>query len=66
MMLPPQRILLEELHDWRIRPERLDQLDLRIRRIDKADSNPLRGQVERIMHHRGFHPFAVQRDGGFD
>src|SRR6478672_2060413 len=46
MVLPAERIALEELHDRRVLAQRLDQLDLRIGRVDEADADALRGEVE--------------------
>src|SRR6476659_10385333 len=46
MVLAAERIALEELHDRRVLAQRLDQLDLRIGRVDEADADALRGEVE--------------------
>src|SRR5689334_4997678 len=43
MVLPARRILLEEIDDRGVRPERFDQLDLAVRRVDEADPDALRG-----------------------
>src|SRR3954454_8804831 len=64
MMLPAEGVLLEELHDRRVRPERLDQLDLAVGRVDEADADALRGKVEggpvRLgAEHRAVHGQAV-------
>ena len=50
MMLPPKRILGEKAKDRRLLPQRLDQLDLAIGRIDKADADALSGEIERIAN----------------
>src|SRR5438309_11896470 len=46
VMLSAERVLLEEFCNWRVFPERLDQLDLRIGRVDEAHADSLRGEVE--------------------
>src|SRR5260221_2127838 len=56
MVLPAERVLLEEFCNWRVFPERLDQLDLRIRRVDEAHADTLGGEVEcRPMRLRAEH-----------
>src|SRR5262249_48280231 len=60
MVLAAERVLLEELHDWRAFPERLDQLDLGVGRVDETDPDALCGQVEgRAMRVRA-EPRAVE------
>src|SRR4029079_14615649 len=46
MVLPAQRVLLEEFHDRRVLAQGLDQFDLRIGRVDEADTDALRGKIE--------------------
>src|SRR5689334_7473848 len=60
MMLSARRILLEELHDRRILAERLEQLDLRIWSVDKADSNALDGKLERLAVRLGPEHAAIE------
>src|SRR3954452_22528758 len=47
MMLPAEGVLLEEFHDRRVWPKRLDQLDLGVGRVDKTEADALRGKLER-------------------
>jgi hypothetical protein len=46
VMLTAERILFEELENRRVLAERLDQFDLTIGRIDKADTHTLRRKIE--------------------
>jgi hypothetical protein len=59
-MLPAGRVLLEELSDRRILAQRLDQLDLRIGRVDEADPHALRRKVERFAMRLGAEHRAVE------
>src|SRR6478672_7416377 len=60
VMLAAKRILLEEFHDRRIIAERLDQLDLAVGRIDEADADALRGEVERLAVRLGVEQISVE------
>src|SRR5438045_208268 len=46
MVLPAERVLLEESHDRRALAERLDQLDLRIGSVDETHAHALRRKIE--------------------
>src|SRR3954463_13140104 len=46
MVLTAERVLLEEFRNGRVLAQRLDQLDLRVGRIDEAHAYALRGEVE--------------------
>ena len=59
VVLPALGIALEELDDRQVRAQRLDQLDLAVGRVDEADADTLRRQVERLPHHLRPHPLAV-------
>src|SRR5436190_1941001 len=66
VMLPARRVLGKEAVDRRVRPKRLDQLDLAVGRIDEADFHALRGQVERLADHLRPHHVAIEGDRGDD
>src|SRR5688572_26917738 len=48
VVLAAERLALQEFDDRRIRTQRLDQLDLRIGRVDEAHADALRRQVKRL------------------
>src|SRR5688572_27171332 len=66
MVLAAHWIALEEFDDRRVRAERLDQLDLRIGRVDEAHANALRGQVERLAVRLGSEHRAVEIEALLD
>src|SRR5689334_6116567 len=46
VMLSAQRVLLQEFCDRRVFVQRFDEFDLAVRRVDKADTDTLDGEVE--------------------
>ena len=62
LMLPAERVLREEPVDRRVRAERLDQLDLRVRCINETHSHPLRGEVERFVDRGCTHNITPMHD----
>src|ERR1044072_2619699 len=66
VMLPAERVLLEELHDRAILAEWLNQLDLVVGRVDEAAADPLGGQVERRAMRFGVEHVAIGFEAPFD
>src|SRR5207253_7213403 len=66
VVLPTERILLEEFRDGRIWPQRLDQFDLAVGRVDETHPHALGGQVERVPVRLGAEQIAVQLEAPLD
>ena len=66
VVLAAQRVLLEEFRDGRMVAERFDQLDLRIGRVDEADADALRGEVEGGTVRLGIEHGAVKLEALLD
>src|SRR6185369_14243986 len=66
VMLPAERVLLEELHNRRIRTQRFDQLDLAIGGVDEADPYALCRKVERLAMRLGAEHVAVELEAPLD
>src|SRR3712207_4513422 len=62
MMLATRGVLHEEGDEGRALAQRLNQLDLAVRRIDEADADTLRRQIERLMDLRRTEEVAIERD----
>src|SRR6185369_1340859 len=66
VVLAAQWVFLEELHDRRAFAERFDQLDLAVGRVDEADTNSLRGQIEGETMRLGAEHGAVKFEAFLD
>src|SRR5439155_17695272 len=66
VMLPAGRVLLQELGDRAVLAQRLQQLDLAVRRVDEAHPHALCRQVERFVDLRRTEQVAIHRDAFLD